>query len=531
LILGYTIALHLVYMGLPELLHEEAYYWNYGQHLALSYLDHPPLLAWLIRSSTELLGTSEWSVRLVALVSWMVTAIFCFQTAWTMYNRSTAFRVLILVSVLPAFFCTGFLSTPDAPLIACWSATLFFLYKALIQEQARSWYGVGLGLGLGMLSKYTIALLVPSMCVFLLLHKDSRKWLTKPEPYLSAGLALLIFSPVLIWNAENNWASFVFQGPRRVAGDFSFSLPALIGSMFLLLTPAGLLSTAAFFKGKLWSPELWSKETAGRSQTLFSLVFTLLPFAVFFFFSLFRQVKLNWTAPVWLAVLPFMATTMMTAGSGLYHNRLLSAVQRSWPATILGTLILFGAVLYHAVLGFPGLPYPGDHPFLLDWHYLAARIEGLEDSLETGPKSSPLVVGLDKYRIASGLAFYRTELLEKNERLGSTEEGAWETAGRHFFGKSSLMYAFWFPAEKYAGRDMILVSEDLEDLKENKVISSFRSMGDIRQIQLVKNKKPVTSYYYRLGRYYLSPQVQYVGKEEKRRPYRTKEAAFENSST
>jgi dolichol-phosphate mannosyltransferase len=202
-------------------------------------------------------------------------------------------------------------------------------------------------------------------------------------------------------------------------------------------------------------------------------------------------------------------------------------VQRSWPATILGTLILLGAVLYHSVLGFPGLPYPGDQPFLLDWHYLAAHIEGLEDRMETEHKNSPLVVGLDKYRIASGLAFYRTKILEK--RRTDPAEGVWETAGRHFFGKSSLMYAFWFPAEKYFGRDMILVSEDLEDLKEKQVTGRFRSMGDIRQVDLVKNKKPVTSYYYRLGRNYLPQQRQYIGKQEKRTYYRAKEPPRENS--
>jgi dolichol-phosphate mannosyltransferase len=188
--------------------------------------------------------------------------------------------------------------------------------------------------------------------------------------------------------------------------------------------------------------------------------------------------------------------------------------------------MILGAVLYHAVLGFPGLPYPGDQPFLLDWHYLASHIEDLEDRLET-ELNSPLVVGLDKYRIASGLAFYRTKILEK-KHIDPTE-GVQETAGRNFFCKSSLMYAFWFPAEKYAGRDMILVSEDFDDLKEKKVTGSFMSMGDIRKIHLVKNKKPVTSYYYRLGRNYLPPERQYVGKQEERRRYRTKEAVLEES--
>lgn len=56
---GYSVILRLVYLGLPELMHQEAYYWNYGQHPALGYLDHPPLLAWLIRGSTELFGNTR----------------------------------------------------------------------------------------------------------------------------------------------------------------------------------------------------------------------------------------------------------------------------------------------------------------------------------------------------------------------------------------------------------------------------------------------------------------------------------------
>lgn len=501
LIIGYTLALRLVFMGLPELLHEEAYYWNYGQHLALGYLDHPPLLAWLIRASDEIFGTTEWSIRLVAFLSWLVTAFFCFRITRALYDRSAAFRALILVSILPAFFCTGFLSTPDAPLLACWSAVLYFLYTALVREQASAWYGVGIGLGLGMLSKYTIALLVPCIFVFLLLHKDSRKWLAKPQPYLGAVLALLLFSPVLIWNANHQWASFVFQGPRRFTGSYNFSLAELIGAILLLLTPTGLLAVAAFFsKGVLPAKASWLNKSR-NPEVMFSLVFTLIPFAVFFFFSLFRQVKLNWTAPVWLAVLPFMAYTMIAA-SRTHPNRLLSAVQWSWPGTLLSTLLILGAVLYHSVLGFPGLPYPGDKPFLLGWQKLAQEIEGYENRVES-KHSSPLVVGLDKYRLASGLAFYRTKVLKKN-KCPRTDEGAQQTMGRNFFGQNSLMYAFWYPKEQYDGRDMILVGDAPEELRQKSVTGRFKRMGDIREVALVKNGKTLKSYYYRLGENYLN---------------------------
>jgi len=501
LIVGYTVVLRLVFMGLPELLQEEAYYWNYGQHLALGYLDHPPLLAWLIRGSDAIFGTTEWSVRLVAFLSWLVTAFFCFRLTRVLYDRSAAFRALILVSILPAFFCIGFLSTPDAPMIACWSAVLYFLYMALIREQTSAWYGVGIGLGLGMLSKYTISLLVPGIFVFLLFHKDSRKWLAKPQPYLGAILAWLLFSPVLIWNGNHHWASFIFQGPRRFTGSFDFSLANLLAAILLLLTPTGLLAVAVFVKKGFSAGKSSWFEKVRNPEAMFFLVFTFIPFAVFFFFSLFRQVKLNWTAPVWLAVLPFMAYTMIAA-SRTRPKRLLSAVQWSWPGSILCTLLILGGVLYHSVLGFPGIPYPGDQPFLLGWQKLAQDIEGYEDSVELKTHSSPLVVGLDKYRIASGLAFYRAKILKKDNRPDFAE-GACETAGRHFFEENSLMYAFWYPREQYIGQDMILVSDAREDLREKNITGSFKKMGDIREVDLVKNRKVVQSYYYRLGHDYL----------------------------
>jgi dolichol-phosphate mannosyltransferase len=47
----------LLYLGAPELLFEEAYYWNYAQHLDIGYLDHPLMVAWLIKATTSLLET------------------------------------------------------------------------------------------------------------------------------------------------------------------------------------------------------------------------------------------------------------------------------------------------------------------------------------------------------------------------------------------------------------------------------------------------------------------------------------------
>ncbi len=50
---AYVFALRLAYMGLANLNPQEAYYWNYSQHLDLSYLDHPPMAAWIIAAGHE----------------------------------------------------------------------------------------------------------------------------------------------------------------------------------------------------------------------------------------------------------------------------------------------------------------------------------------------------------------------------------------------------------------------------------------------------------------------------------------------
>ena len=116
-----TVTLRLIFLPWVELLPEEAYYWNYTQHLAPGYLDHPPMVAWLIAIGTHLLGHNPAGVRLGAVVCWAVSARFVFLTARDSFGERAATRTLLFMALLPAFFGTGFFMTPDAPLVACWA--------------------------------------------------------------------------------------------------------------------------------------------------------------------------------------------------------------------------------------------------------------------------------------------------------------------------------------------------------------------------------------------------------------------------
>ena len=274
------------------------------------------MVAWMIWIGTKLFGNTEFAVRIGASLSWLIAAFFCFQLARNLYGKTVGFVAVMMFCTLPFFFATGLLMTPDAPLTAAWSGALFFLERALIDERRTAWLGVGLCIGLGMLSKYTIALLGPATLIFILLDPGLRRWLWQPWPYLAAAISAAIFSPVVIWNFLNDWASFSFQGQQRLEQPMHFSLPILLGSILLLLTPVGLVAASRTLFARSGPDGSWladRRNWLADRRNAFMAIYTLVPLSVFIFFSLFHEVKLNWTGPVWLAILPALAAKLRGA--------------------------------------------------------------------------------------------------------------------------------------------------------------------------------------------------------------------------
>jgi dolichol-phosphate mannosyltransferase len=486
-VIFYTAVLRLVFLGVPELMHQEAYYWNYGRHLSSGYLDHPPMIGWLIHFSTMIFGNNEFAVRIVPYVCWVITSYFVFRICSEFIGKRHALKGILLLSVLPGFFCTGFLATPDAPLAAFWAMTLFYLQKALISNDERAWYYAGAGLGLGMLSKYTIILLVPATFVFILLNRDLREMLIKPGPYIGVLISFFIFLPVLSWNASNEWVSFIFQGPRRFTSGFDFSFFELIGAVMLIITPAGFLT---FFNvvlpGRM--KNYFQIESLSRKKITFMIVYTLVPLSVFVVFSMFRETKLNWTVPLWLAFVPLMACSMVLFRDE--NNSVMGEVKKGWAVTLYSVPLVMGFVLYYSALGVPGLPYFNDSPFLFGWDRMADEIESIQNNMAENNVKAQVIAGLDKYKIASGISFYMGKNNEDSNQI---------ITGRNLFGKNSLMYNIWADDTQFNGKNIIVLSDKKLDLMDNSITSHFESIGEIKKIDLSKNHNKIKAYYYRLG--------------------------------
>ncbi|MEJ2058611.1 MAG: hypothetical protein P8X39_12325, partial [Desulfofustis sp.] len=236
----------------------------------------------------------------------------------------------------------------------------------------------------------------------------------------------------------------------------------LLGHITLILTPAGLLAVLMFFvrgnniyKEKADGQQhAISKNGIERSYLLF-LLLMLVPFLVFFFVSFTKEVKLNWTSPVWLAVLPFLGYTATSIYRG-FCSICFVGIQGLWRITIPVLTLVFAIALHYVTLGLPGVPFPSG-PFLIGWQELAGSVEQLVETIEHGTGKRPIVVGMDHYQIASGLTFYRA----KNNSKTSSHKGLNpidETTGWHLFGFNSRMYRFWSDPAKSQGVDILAIA-------------------------------------------------------------------------
>jgi dolichol-phosphate mannosyltransferase len=354
---------------------------------------------------------------------------------------------------------------------------------------------------LGMLSKYTIVLLGLGALVFLAFDRSSRRWVRVVDVLLVPLLAVILFSPVIVWNARHDWASFHFQGPRRFSAPMQFSLPGLVEGVLLLLTPTVFWGAVLALFRHTSRHSIEHSDEAANARWLFGRIFTLVPLSIFVMFSLFHPAKSEWTGPVWLAILPAVAQNIVPSLSKIGWRFKLNF--RIWKPTAWALAILFGGLLYYVSIGFPGVGYTVRH-FPIGWDELGREIELVEDDLELTSKTEPLIVGVDQYYLASEIAFYRRKSGANSTGLKKAE-AVEHTTSWQVFGQDGLMYGYWFDPLSIGDSPLILVGYKPEELDRQQIILQFRELGAIKQLDTFKNSFPTRRFYYRICHGYKAP--------------------------
>lgn len=219
---------------------DEAYYWTWSRESVISYLDHPPMISWCVYFGTLIFGDTNFGVRFSGLLAMLVMQVLLADIVW---RTTRDWRYVILAVLLPeAALNFGLLMTkvvPDTALIAFALAMVWALVRLALSGNPRWWLLAGLFGGFAMLSKYIVILLLPAIIAYAVIPPWRKTQLSSPYPWLAALIAIVVFSPVLYWNAVHDWASFKFQldRPTQLQGWSLKFLAEFVSLQFLLLGP------------------------------------------------------------------------------------------------------------------------------------------------------------------------------------------------------------------------------------------------------------------------------------------------------
>ncbi len=444
------LPLRFALAALVPLLPEEAYHWNFARHLDWGYYDHPPMIAWAIAAGRLFFGDTPMGVRFVPLLFSIGTTVLLARFARRIYGEAAATWAVLLFTMAPVPLLVSESGFPDAPLLFFWVLTMTLAWEAIEGNRPTLWPAAGAALGAAMLSKYTGVLLVPSVLGYLLLSGRDRRWLATPWPYLAGVTALIVFLPVVYWNWQNHWVSFLFQSKGRFEESRGFSLHRYLLSQSLAMFPLALPLLGAAVLRVL------------RPTRPVEAFFRACFFPMFLFFgvvSCLRPPHILWPLASYMGLVVVMAG-IVAEGVG--------KIARFYHLSRTGLIVLTGAVLMaggiHLAFFLPWIS-PLQGPY--GWKEVAERAKAIRAELP----ASAFYLGLGrKYTCTSQLA-YQLNLPA-------------EVHGANLIGNPGLQYSFWCKPEEMVGRDAVIViegdlraQETLDELQRG--FKSYQHRGEV----------------------------------------------------
>ncbi|KFE64198.1 hypothetical protein DB31_1992 [Hyalangium minutum] len=267
LVLGAAVRLALA-LG-TDTYFDEAYYWQWARHLAWGYFDHPPLIAWLIAAV---------DIRPAALLCGAGTVAAVWGLARDVHgSREAAWRAAALWSVVPVAVLAGVWATPDSPLLLFWTLALWALWR-------ERWVLAGLASGLALLSKYPAVLIAVA---FLATAVRMRR--LPAGVWVTALLGVLLFLPVVLWNAHREWVGFAFQLRHGLGGTGGLaSFAEFLGGQLALGGPVLLPLTLVY-------------AVRGPREQFLLRVAAVIPLLFFGYAALRTRGEANWPAAAYIA--------------------------------------------------------------------------------------------------------------------------------------------------------------------------------------------------------------------------------------
>ncbi|MEO6013269.1 MAG: glycosyltransferase family 39 protein [Devosia sp.] len=457
----FLICLKLAQLSFAGVFMDEAYYWMWGQHPALSYYDHPPLNAWMLGLSSSVFGWNLFALRLPIGLAFFTDILALFLISRRIGGapwQSHFWITLLLFLVTPIYWMITNYGLPDHTLLTCCLFAIHFFY-CFFQDRSENRPGAtrdltlgALFLGLAVLSKYNGAFLGIGIALFVLFR--DRALLRQPRMYLAAALALAIQIPVVVWNASERFASFGFIVGGRHSGlnaSFDGLYPLAIG-ILIFISPILFWPIAKFVFSRA--------QVAGFG---FARVTFLVSTVAIVAISFTTATLFHWNLVAYAAMLPFLALYI--------RPRWLLALQSVCGAALAAALF----VNYSIVQITPAQWRDEATAWSYGWAPTAEAVRLARAEHEVG-----FVAGAD-YTTASLLGF---ELHDKEVASLSPRQE---------------QYDFWFDQAAHAGQDAILFGDDFRPLSAG-IAAQFESVTEIIALDVIQGDRRIDTHHLYLAK-------------------------------
>lgn len=183
---------------------------DYARQLDWGYVDYPPVLPFIARIALELFGSSLVGVRFFSALAQSIAIVLTglmarelggsrwaqFVAAFCVFAASSS----IIIASLFQYVSFDYL---------WWVLIAYLTIRLLKSDDTRWWLAIGAVIGLGMMTKYTMAFFAVGIVGGVVLT-DARRHLVSRWLWGGVALALVIFSPNLIWQIQHNFVSLDF---------------------------------------------------------------------------------------------------------------------------------------------------------------------------------------------------------------------------------------------------------------------------------------------------------------------------------
>ncbi|HEY9012323.1 MAG TPA: glycosyltransferase family 39 protein [Devosia sp.] len=425
---GAFVAIKLwIFVAMPPI-GDEAYYWLWGQHPALSYFDHPPLHAWLLGLVSQLFGWNLYALRALTWVTFGATLWIFWDWSKRLAPEAPSLyfsRTTAIYLASPLFLAMGSIAFHDHLLIALCLASahfmLLFAERFTRDGTGFRWlYLAALLLGLATLTKYNAVFLGLAFLAFLLFQPGMRKSLATPHPWLAALLSVAVQAPVFWWNFAEGFASYRFHLAERWVDPQQATpaqLPVFILVTIIVLSPVVVWGTIRLIRHR---PGVGFESTAKHLAMWLLGISSAAMVGLAFFVTVFFY----WNIVGFLVVMPLLAIV-------------LRAAWLQWAHIAYGLVFGIALLVNQTVVPLPALfgQFHWVTSSIYGWDEVATRVRALQN------EHPDAFIAATTYGTASQLAF---ALKDANVVALSPRHDQFD---------------FWFDPEAHVGQPAIIVAD------------------------------------------------------------------------